>query len=50
MGVGLFLTYTTIKRIGGKITFSNIESGGAIVAISLPLLTTESLDEYINYG
>ncbi|WP_347989307.1 ATP-binding protein [Methylomonas sp. AM2-LC] len=50
MGVGLFLTYTTIKRIGGKITFSNIESGGASVAISLPLLTTESLDEHINYG
>ena len=45
MGVGLFLTYTTIKRIGGKIQFSNNESGGACVEISLPLLTMESMDE-----
>ncbi len=50
MGVGLFLTYTTIKRIGGKIQFSNLESGGACVEISLPLLTTESTDDSVNYG
>ncbi len=49
MGVGLFLTYTTIKRIGGKIEFSNIESGGACVEISLPLLTKESLDDSVTY-
>lgn len=50
MGVGLFLTYTTIKRIGGKIEFSNLESGGACVEISLPLLAKESMDERIAYG
>lgn len=50
MGVGLFLTYTTIKRIGGKIQFSNLESGGACVEISLPLLTTESMDDGVTYG
>lgn len=50
MGVGLFLTYTTIKRIGGKIEFSNLESGGACVEISLPLLTTESMDDSVAYG
>jgi two-component system, sensor histidine kinase RegB len=50
MGVGLFLTYTTIKRIGGKIQFSNLESGGACVEISLPLLTTESMDDRVTYG
>lgn len=50
MGVGLFLTYTTIKRIGGKIQFSNLESGGACVEISLPLLTTESMDDSTSYG
>jgi two-component system, sensor histidine kinase RegB len=50
MGVGLFLTYTTIKRIGGKIEFRNIESGGASVEISLPLLTTESMDDRAYYG
>lgn len=50
MGVGLFLTYTTIKRIGGKIGFENPESGGACVDISLPLLTTESIDDHTFYG
>ena len=42
MGVGLFLTYTTIKRLGGTISFKNLDSGGACVEISLPLLTKES--------
>ncbi|WAR43774.1 ATP-binding protein [Methylomonas rapida] len=42
MGVGLFLTYSTIKRLKGTISFSNLESGGACVEISLPLLTKES--------
>jgi two-component system sensor histidine kinase RegB len=45
MGVGLFLTYTTIKRLGGTIGFENIESGGACVSISLPLIAKESTDE-----
>lgn len=39
MGVGLFLTYTTIKRLGGTISFHNLEAGGASVEISLPLLS-----------
>lgn len=42
MGVGLFLTYTTIKRLGGTIHFKNLDTGGACVAISLPILTKES--------
>lgn len=50
MGVGLFLTYSTIMRIGGKIQFSNLESGGACVEISLPILTQEYKDEYSSYG
>jgi len=50
MGVGLFLTYTTIKRIGGTIEFSNLEAGGACVEISLPLLTKESMDDCTAYG
>ncbi len=45
MGVGLFLTYTTIKRLGGTISFSNLDSGGACVEIGLPLLTKESTDD-----
>jgi len=42
LGVGLFLTYSTITRLGGKIEFSNVASGGACVEISLPLLTIET--------
>jgi len=50
MGVGLFLTYTTIRRIGGKIYFENLETGGACVEINLPLLTMESVDDEFNNG
>ena len=50
MGVGLFLTYTTIKRLGGKIDFINLESGGASVEITLPLLTKESIDDSFTFG
>jgi two-component system sensor histidine kinase RegB len=38
LGVGLFLTYTTINRLGGKIKFTNVETGGACVELMLPLL------------
>ncbi len=42
LGVGLFLTYSTINRLGGKINLYNKEAGGACVDITLPLLTTEA--------
>ena len=42
LGVGLFLTYSTINRLGGKINLYNRETGGACVEITLPLLTTEA--------
>jgi two-component system, sensor histidine kinase RegB len=46
LGVGLFLAYSTIHRLGGKIDLNNLETGGACVEISLPLLTdTENNDE-----
>lgn len=38
LGVGLFLTFTTIKRLGGKIKIFNVEEGGACVEFMLPLL------------
>ena len=51
MGVGLFLTYTTIKRLGGTISFNNAETGGASVEIGLPLITKESTtDDTITNG
>ena len=40
LGVGLFLTYSTIARLGGKIDISNASTGGACVSIILPLVMT----------
>jgi two-component system sensor histidine kinase RegB len=48
LGVGLFLTYSTISRLGGKINLYNKEGGGACVEITLPLLTIENHND--NYG
>lgn len=45
LGVGLFLTYSTINRLGGKINLYNSDSGGACVEITLPLLNTETADD-----
>jgi two-component system, sensor histidine kinase RegB len=45
MGVGLFLTCSTISRMGGKIDFLNLETGGASVEIVLPLLAIRD-DQY----
>ncbi|SHE22092.1 ATP-binding protein [methanotrophic endosymbiont of Bathymodiolus puteoserpentis (Logatchev)] len=38
LGVGLFLTYSTINRIGGTIEVSNSPTGGACIDIFLPLV------------
>ena len=48
LGVGLFLTYSTISRLGGNIKHYNCESGGACVEITLPLLNNEREND--NYG
>lgn len=45
LGVGLFLTYSTIKRLGGKIQLYNIEAGGACAEITLPLLPVEKPED-----
>lgn len=47
LGVGLFLTYSTIQRLGGKINLYNSETGGACVEITLPLLITEHHNGYL---
>jgi two-component system sensor histidine kinase RegB len=48
LGVGLFLAYSTINRLGGKINLYNWESGGACVELTLPLLNAEN--NYDNPG
>ncbi len=50
LGVGLFLTYSTIKRLGGKIKLYNHDAGGACVELSLPLFTTENDDDSTGFG
>lgn len=45
LGVGLFLTYSTINRLGGKINLYNSDSGGACVEITLPLLNAEATND-----
>jgi two-component system, sensor histidine kinase RegB len=45
LGVGLFLTYSTINRLGGKINLYNSDSCGACVEITLPLLNTETSND-----
>lgn len=44
LGVGLFLTCTTIKRLEGTIDFRNAENGGGCVEIRLPLIKGDSDD------
>ncbi len=50
LGVGLFLTYSTISRLGGKIRLYNSESGGACVEIVLPLLNIETENDDFGNG
>jgi two-component system sensor histidine kinase RegB len=45
LGVGLFLTYSTISRLGGTIRLYNAEPNGACVEILLPLLHAEVIEE-----
>ena len=39
MGLGLFLTYTTLERLGGEVRIFNRDSGGVKCQINLPLTT-----------
>ncbi len=50
LGVGLFLTYSTINRLGGKIRLFNHHDGGACVEITLPLINNEISDDQSGIG
>lgn len=50
LGVGLFLTFSTIKRLGGHINLYNCDTGGACVDVILPLLTTEQQNDESGIG
>jgi len=39
LGVGLFLTYASINRLGGDIDIYNVPNGGACTEMTLPLIT-----------
>ncbi|MCX8050215.1 MAG: ATP-binding protein [Methylohalobius sp.] len=40
LGVGLFLAYTTVERLGGVIVMESLPQGGTQTRITLPLLTS----------
>jgi len=46
LGVGLFLSYSTIRRLGGTIEISNAPTGGACIDIILPV--TPAIDTSSN--
>jgi signal transduction histidine kinase len=37
LGLGLFIAYTVIKRLGGAVHLYNRESGGVCARLELPL-------------
>ncbi len=41
LGVGLFLAYATIERLGGSIEMQSVPEGGTLIRIVLPLLSQE---------
>ncbi len=45
LGVGLFLTYASIKRLGGNIKTANNPTCGVITEITLPLIDTGNNNE-----
>lgn len=45
LGVGLFLAYTTIERLGGRIEMESVLEGGTRTRITLPLLTQRVYEE-----
>jgi two-component system sensor histidine kinase RegB len=44
-GLGLFLVVNVIRGLGGKVMVSNLEGGGALVRLSIPLVTLTRDDE-----
>ncbi len=45
LGVGLFLSYATVERLGGTIEMKSMPEGGTRTRITLPLLTQRAQEE-----
>ncbi|RHW76280.1 sensor histidine kinase KdpD [Colwellia sp. RSH04] len=43
LGMAVFLSHASLERLGGKLTLTNHQKGGALVTLSLPNIQTESL-------
>jgi len=39
LGVGLYLAYATIERLGGRLVVTGRDGGGTVLGITLPLLS-----------
>jgi two-component system sensor histidine kinase RegB len=46
LGLGLFLTYATLERLGGRVQLFNREGGGVLCHVSLPLGTIQIADDH----
>jgi two-component system sensor histidine kinase RegB len=42
LGVAVFLSHASLERLGGKLTLTNHKEGGALVTLSMPILTTSN--------
>lgn len=45
LGVGLFLSYATVERMGGAIEMEALPEGGTMTRITLPLLSQQAIEE-----
>ena len=43
LGMAVFLSHASLERLGGKLALTNHKEGGALVTLSLPILTEEKL-------
>ncbi len=41
LGMAVFLSHASLERLGGKLTLTNHQQGGAVVTLILPLVTEE---------
>ena len=46
LGLGLFLTYATLERLGGKVQLFNREGGGVLCQVMLPLENIQITKDY----
>ncbi|WP_206483953.1 HAMP domain-containing sensor histidine kinase [Thalassotalea sp. G2M2-11] len=44
LGMAVFLSYASLERLGGKLSLTNHQNGGALVTVTLPMINNEQVD------